>query len=185
VSCQELCSEVELSASDPTRLASEKLDVNKLMLTLLAWTVAKTGLAAPEPQRIAFFPEYRMIRLFGAAADPDQQLQADVPANRGASDAHQLSRELAFYVHATATIYLPDTWRPGGLRDQSLLLHELVHHVQRSNKVVPPCPAALERQAYELHATWLREHGVAEPYELIGTDEFTVLVLSACMPPDD
>jgi hypothetical protein len=52
----------------------------------------------------------------------------------------------------------------------------VVHHVQRFNKVVPVCSAALERQAYELQATWLREQGVAEPYKLIGTDEFTVLM---------
>jgi hypothetical protein len=183
VSCQELCSEVAPSAG-LARLASED-DVDTLARTLLAWIAAKTGLAAPEPPRIAFVPENQMRHLFDAAAGPDQQPQADVPANQGAGGAHRTSSVLAFYLHATATVYLPETWRTGGLRDQSILLHELVHHVERLNKVVAACPAALERQAYGLQATWLREQGVAEPYELIGTDEFTVALLSACMPPAD
>jgi hypothetical protein len=75
-------------------------------------------------------------------------------------------------------------WNLAALRDRSILLHELVHHVQRFNKVTPPCPAALERQAYDLQARWLREQGVADPYGLMGTDEFTVVILTACMPPD-
>jgi hypothetical protein len=159
-------------------------DVGTLTLTLLAWIVAKTGLTEPEPPPVSFAPEHQMTHLFDAAAYRDRQPQADVPANQGAGGVHSGFRVQAFYVHATATVYLPETWRPGGLRDQSVLLHELVHHVQRFNKVVPVCPAALERQAYELQATWLREQGVAEPYKLIGTDEFTVLMRSACMPPD-
>jgi hypothetical protein len=183
-SCQALCSEVESSASGPTRLSSEKLDVDTLTLMLLAWIAAKTGLAAPQPPRIAFVREDQMRHIFDVGADPDQQPQADVPADQGARDAHQTSGVLAFYLRATATVYLPETWRRGALRHQSILLHELVHHGQRFNKVVTACPGALERQAYELQAAWLREQGIAEPYKLIGTDEFTVLVLSACMPPD-
>jgi hypothetical protein len=159
--------------------SAEQDDVGTLMPTLLAWITAKTGLVAPEAPRIAFVPKYRMRPLFDAAAYPDRQPQADVPADQGASDA-----PLAFYVRATATVYLPETWRPSALRDQSKLLHELVHHVQRFNRVVPACPGALERQAYELQAAWLRERGVAEPYELMGTDQFTVLVLSACIPDE-
>jgi hypothetical protein len=160
-------------------------DAEALARMLLAWIAAKTSLAVPEPPRIELVPEYHMRHLFDAAADPDQQPRADLPTSQGAGGAHQTSRLLAFYRRDTATVYLPKTWRPGGLRDQSILLHELVHHVQRFSKVVPACPGALERQAYELQATWLREQGVAGPYELIGTDEFTVLVLSACMPPDE
>jgi hypothetical protein len=158
--------------------------VATLTLTLIAWIVSKAGLTAPEPPQISFVPEHQMTHLFDAAAHPDQLPQADVPANQGAGGAHPVSRVLALYLRATATVYLPETWRPGGLRDQSILLHELVHHMQRFNKVVPVCPAALERQAYDLQAAWLREQGVAEPYKLIGTDEFTVLMRSACIPPD-
>jgi hypothetical protein len=163
----------------------EENDVHVLTLALLAWIAAKTGLAAPESPRIAFVPEYQMRGVFEAAAYPDRQPQADVPANQRVSDAHQTSGILAFYLHATATVYLPETWRPDALRNQSILLHELVHHVQVFNKVVPACHAALERQAYALQATWLREHGIADPYEFIGTDELTVALRSACLPPGE
>lgn len=178
-------------APEPTELTCQhrcpealESDVDTLTLTLLHWIVAKTGLTAPEPPRVSFVPEYQMTHLFDAASNRDRKPQADVPAIQGEGGAHPAFRVQALYLRATATVYLPETWRPGGLRDQSILLHELVHHVQRFNKVVPVCPAALERQAYELQATWLREQGAAEPYKLIGTDEFTVLMRTACIPPD-
>lgn len=71
------------------------------------------------------------------------------------------------------------------LRDQSILVHELVHHLQHANKVNVPCPAALERQAYHLQVLWLREQGVVDPYELMGTDEFSVRVYSMCPPIEE
>jgi hypothetical protein len=184
VRCKSVASESTELTCQHRRPEALETDVETLTLTLLAWIVAKTGLAAPEPPRISFVPEHQMTHLFDAATYRDQQPRANVPANQGAGGGHPAFRVQAFYLRATATVYLPETWRSGGLRDQSILLHELVHHVQSFNKVVPVCPAALERQAYELQATWLREQGVAEPYKLIGTDEFTVLMRTACISPD-
>jgi hypothetical protein len=42
------------------------------------------------------------------------------------------------------------------------------------------CTAAYERQAYDLQIAWLREQGIADPYKVIGTDEFTIRLMSAC-----
>ena len=123
-----------------------------LVATLLAWIVAQTGLASPDPPHIVLDQSARM---------PSESVQA-------------------FYRHASATIYLPGTWRPEGLGNRSILLHELVHHVQWFNGVRVPCGRALERQAYDLQIRWLREQDVADPYELIGTDEFTVIIFSTC-----
>ena len=123
-----------------------------LVATLLAWVVAQTGLAAPDVPRI-------VVDQIGTVKNENVQ---------------------AFYRHATATIYLSETWRSDRLRDQSILLHELVHHVQWFNRVSAPCVSAFERQAYDLQVRWLREQGVADPYKLIRIDDFTVIIYSAC-----
>jgi hypothetical protein len=75
---------------------------------------------------------------------------------------------------------LPQQWAPNDLRQKSTLLHELVHHVQRSNNVELPCVAAYERQAYDLQVKWLREQGVDDPYDLIKTNELSIYMLSTC-----
>src|SRR5690606_16631979 len=104
----------------------------------------------------------------------------DTPMALGSSKG---SHVLAFYVRNSSTIYLPATWRAESLRDQGILVHELVHHVQRFNKLRPDCPGALERQAYVLQAAWLAEQGVEDPYKMTGMDLFTILILTACAPP--
>ena len=156
--------------------------MDALVFSLIAWITANTGLAAHEPPRIVLLPKDQLSHLFRSPDRLNRLPQASSLENQ--SDAHRAFGVQAFYLRDKATVYLPQTWRLSEIRDQGILLHELVHHVQRFNKVKPPCPAALERQAYDLQAAWLREQGVADPYEMIGTDEFTVAILTACMPPD-
>ena len=94
----------------------------------------------------------------------------------------------SFTLHAlyeNSVIYLPTGWKPAGNREKSILLHELVHHVQRTNNVTVPCRGALEQEAYELQVRWLEEHGEADPYKLIGTTPFTVYMLYACPDEND
>ena len=158
--------------------------VDALIVTFLDWIIAKTGYAAPAPPRIALVPKHEIAQLPDGARSGDQLPQKMVLGDQGPQRAGDSLALLAFYVHANATIYLPETWCPVGLHNQGILLHELVHHVQRFNKVTPSCPAALERQAYDLQATWLREQGIADPYEASGLDQFTVLILTTCMPVD-
>ncbi len=86
----------------------------------------------------------------------------------------------ALYNFSERTIYLPQGWQPNDLRQRSALLHELVHHVQRFNDIALPCPAAYERQAYQLQILWLREQGVTRPYELIKTNELSINAVSVC-----
>jgi hypothetical protein len=150
------------AASGATATREEKLD--GLVVPLIAWIVEKTGLLAPEPPRITLLPREQMIKIY-----------------YGSEQVSGYRNLQAFYIPTARTIYLPDTWLPDELYGRSILLHELVHHVQRSNNIRVPCPAAVERQAYQLQTDWLSEQGVASPYEMIGTDEFTVRILSSCV----
>ncbi len=130
--------------------------MDSLIAIYIAWIVAQTGLSAPDHPPIHFVTPAEMAMRYGWPENSGLALQALYDRNEG-------------------SIYLPQGWRPddpGGRK--STLMHELVHHVQRSNKIVLPCIAAYERQAYELQIKWLREEGVTDPYELIKTNELGI-----------
>ena len=69
---------------------------------------------------------------------------------------------VALYNHYTKTIHLPKYFDHNNSSHKSILLHELVHHLQYFNdkhKTVD-CSAILEEQAYNLQEEWLEEHNV-------------------------
>lgn len=135
--------------------------MNALALSLLAWIATQTGLEAPATPSILLVSaeeiHVRSGRPFGA---------------------------VALYSRDTATIYLPKDWNREQLYDQATLLHELVHHIQESNRVPSKCNAQRERQAYDLTLTWLLENGITDPYAFLNVDELTITILSACPPAD-
>jgi hypothetical protein len=137
--------------------------MDTLAATLIAWIAAHSSLGAASPPHIQFVPKQEMTRVY-----------------QGAGSEANFLRVEAFYLPATATIYLPKGWRAGDLRDDSVLVHELVHHLQAANKVRIGCPAALERQAYALQLDWLREQGIADPYDFASLDILTVIIAGSC-----
>jgi hypothetical protein len=135
--------------------------LNSLIAIYIAWIVAQTGLLAPDHPPIHFVTAAEMAMRHGSPENSRLELQALYNRNEG-------------------SIYLPQEWLPIDLRQKSALLHELVHHVQRFNKVELPCLAALERQAYDLQIKWLREQGVDDPYDVIKTNELGIYMVSVC-----
>jgi hypothetical protein len=135
--------------------------LENLIAVYVAWIVSQTGLAVPDRPAIHFVTPAEMATRYG------------VPENNGLEFQALYSRE-------ERAVYLPNDWSIEDLRNRSALLHELVHHVQRESDVQAPCTAALEHQAYDLQVKWLREHGVNDPYGLIGTNELTIYMVSVC-----
>ena len=135
--------------------------MNSLVAIYIAWIVAQTGLSAPDHPPIHFATPAEMAMRYGSPENSGLELQA-------------------LYNRTEGAIYLPQQWLPDDLRQKSALLHELVHHVQRSNNLDLPCVAAYERQAYDLQIKWLREQGVDDPYALIGINELGIYMLSVC-----
>jgi hypothetical protein len=128
---------------------------------LVAWIVAQTHWAFHAIPAIRLIPTQKIQKLY-AAEDP------------------MSFRIEAFYSKNDRTIYLPDSWNPNALRDRSILLHELVHHLQYLNNVKVTCEFEHDFQAFKLQAAWLSEQGVEYPLDLMGVDLRYVLVLSHC-----
>ncbi len=117
------------NSAKPTGLTSANSawghTLNNLIAAYIAWIIVQTGLAAPDHPPIHFATPTEMAMRYGAPVNGVLELQA-------------------LYNIEGGSIYLPREWRSDDLRKESALLHELVHHVQRFNKIDLPCAAAYE-----------------------------------------
>ncbi|MGV7218170.1 DUF6647 family protein [Bradyrhizobium sp. UFLA05-112] len=87
---------------------------------------------------------------------------------------------VALYDNNSKTIFLPDDWIGKSPADQSVLVHEMVHHLQNMAEFKFECPMAREKLAYLAQDKWLRRFGTSLESEF-DVDMFTVLISSACM----
>jgi hypothetical protein len=89
------------------------------------------------------------------------------------------SATVAIYDSATRTIYLPEGWRGATPAEMSVLVHEVVHHLQHAAKVPHACPEEREKLAYRAQERWLLRFDRTLSSEF-GTDGFTLLVRTSC-----
>jgi hypothetical protein len=87
---------------------------------------------------------------------------------------------LAVYDETTGTIYLSEGWRGKTPAEMSVLVHEIVHHLQRQARMEFGCPQERERLAYMAQDRWLEQFGLSLESEF-GIDPFTRLVRIRCM----
>ena len=98
----------------------------------------------------------------------------------GSIDAKRRREVVAAYDDSTRTIYLSDTWSSRDPADVSVLVHEMVHHLQNSAGLKYECPAAREQLAYNAQARWLKLFGrdLSSEFDL---DPMTVKIMSSCL----
>jgi hypothetical protein len=104
-------------------------------------------------------------------------------AHRGPSNDYStpLSRQdtVAVYNDTTQTIYLAEDWNGSTPAEQSILVHEMVHHFQNMLGLRYECGQAREELAYRAQESWLGlfGHDLATDFEL---DPFSLLVKTKC-----
>ena len=89
-------------------------------------------------------------------------------------------REVVALYDMTKTIFLPDAWTGTTAAEISVLVHEMVHHLQNLAGLKYDCPAAREKPAYLAQDRWLQQYGLDLDTEF-QIDKFTLVVSSACM----
>lgn len=136
-----------------TRLAS---DVGPL----IHWIAAKTGWPVRDAPPIKFVSRDDLAKMFGGTADG---LHVE-----------------ALYSDRDHSVYLPNGWKADTLRRRSILLHELVHHLQYLNHPKVTCESEYELQAFKLQLAWLSEKGVEDPLDFLGIDPFLFFMLGKC-----
>jgi len=146
-----------------------------VLAEITAWLAENFNLPATDEPRVAFVPSARIaaFRYRGFA-----QAQAAVGDDQATLEA---GREIAaVYDDATRTIYLPDGWSGKTPAEFSVLVHEMVHHLQNIAQLRYECPQEREKLAYAAQDRWLSRHdrSLASEFEL---DPFTLLVRTRCM----
>lgn len=96
------------------------------------------------------------------------------------STGDQEGHIVALYDGLRRTIYLPNGWRGATPVELSILVHEMVHHLQETEKQTFECPQARERLAYAAQERWLGLTGSSLVKEF-DIDAFTVLIRSGCL----
>jgi hypothetical protein len=150
----------------------------EILATVSAWLSANFGLPAagdlPQVQfasaaRIAAL-RYRHI-LPGRTQDGPTDNSAMLGADRDI---------VAVYDSAAQTIYLPEDWNASSPTDMSVLVHEMVHHLQNRGQLKYNCPEEREKLAYAAQEKWLAltGHSLVKDFDI---DGFTLLAKTLCM----
>jgi len=169
---------LERSASTGSRSVSLHSDATQptedLLDDIVAWLSSNFDLPVIEERpAIEFASRMELARL----------RVRDLASSQGfiGNDGKLVRREVvALYDNNTRTILLPDDWDGTLQADQSVLVHEMVHHLQNLGNLKLDCLQARERTAYLAQAKWLERFGLSLEKEF-DVDMFTVLVSSACM----
>ena len=98
----------------------------------------------------------------------------------GTTDSHNRREVMAVYDDATRTIFLAVEWTGRSPADLSILVHEMVHHLQNVGGLQYECPASREKIAYAAQDAWLGVFGLnlQSEFEL---DRMTLKLTTECM----
>lgn len=153
--------------------------MDALLVAIVTWLSANTSLPADyHLPRIRYASPMEIMYLRYGALGPDEKqkivaLQKSLPAD-------QRHSVVSVYDDKKHEIVLPIGWRAANPADQSVLVHEMVHHLQYSAQMKFNCPQEREAVAYKAQEQWLRLFGKSLESEF-GLDGFTILVNSNCM----
>jgi len=147
-----------------TRLSAAELrEAPGLLEAMTLWLEANFGLpaAARMPALVSVPAEELSVRRYGHAVI--------FPADG----------VVALYDEAVGTIFVSDEWTGQTVADHSVLLHELVHHMQAAAGQRFACPADREVLAYAAQEAWLNLFGESLQ-SAFGIDRLTILVTTTC-----
>jgi hypothetical protein len=99
----------------------------------------------------------------------------------GSINTSRLREVVSVYDDATRTILLPDSWTGKTPSDLSILVHEMVHHLQNIAGLQFECSASREKAAYAAQEAWLALFGqsLLSEFEL---NQMALKLTTQCMP---
>lgn len=151
-----------LAAAAPVT-ATESQDPPSVLDTIVLWLAANFDLpSSTEPPVLVTVPASELVKIrYGAGASVSP------------------SEVVAAYDDTSRTIYLVDGWTGGTPAQLSVLVHEMVHHLQSSANMGFACPGEREALAYRAQDAWLGLFGM-DLESTFGIDPATLLVATVC-----
>jgi hypothetical protein len=165
--------EIERQQAEPAVVVGQPL-----LAAIEAWLALQFNLPRVDHHpRIELVPPAKIaaLRYQGLLSNPTTE-----SAPNGHSSAASRSDVVAVYSDATQTIYLPEGWTGTTAAELSVLVHEMVHHVQNVRGLKYACPQEREKLAYMAQERWLGLFGrnLEADFEL---DAFSLLVKTRCL----
>jgi hypothetical protein len=166
----------------PLQSIPKSAQVNEVRATpaslneLAGWLAANYDLPySAEPLRLERVSPPRLYQLRHRAF-----LSSQTASDNATSQPGYQREVVAAYDDKNRIVYLPENWTGETIAEQSLLVHEMVHHLQNVAGQKFTCAAEREKTAYLAQDKWLRQHGL-DLEKAFNVDMFTVVVMSACM----
>jgi len=144
---------------------------SELLASIVTWLSENFDLpATSDPPRVELVSQARMAALRFRDLETDRRSLEGSPEQR--------SNVIAVYDSANRAIYLQEEWR-GSPAEVSVLVHEMVHHLQTVAGLKYECPQAREKSAYAAQEKWLSRYGLnlMDEFEI---NPMAVFVRSAC-----
>lgn len=144
--------------------------MHALLTVIIAWLAVNFDLPATDVHpEIAFVSSKEM-----AAVRAERAGEAELDAAQMPEGAF-----FAVYDDATGTMYLPADWSPEDAAATSLIVHEMVHHLQDQAGLTYACGGEREKPAYAAQRAWLElfDTSLEEAFSL---DAMTLLVRTNC-----
>lgn len=136
--------------------------MHELMLALMTWLAPVTGLPPTDPPEVVYADQCVIEQMFFG------------------DDQHECANTVvAIYDRDGNRVFLPNTWSASNLYDVSVLLHELVHHMQNAAGVEYECLSQSEKEAYAAQVEWLKASGV-DPYKVMQSNPLAIHLRSMC-----
>lgn len=149
--------------------------MNALLTAMVMWLSVNFGLPASDNHPDIRFATAEDILLFRYKAFTPERRQQVLPTYAGMPEA----RVIAVYDESKRAILLPEGWSGRTPAELSILLHELVHHLQSAAGLRFECPAERERVAYQAQERWLGLFNRSLESEF-HIDPFTLKVATTC-----
>ena len=117
---------------------------------------------------------------FVSAAEMIAVLNKNQPRRTGVSASEISSDIVSLYNNESKTIYLMDGWKGNTPAELSILVQEMVHHLQNVGQLKFACPEEREELAYKAQDSWLHLFGrdLEGEFEM---DPLSILVKSKCL----
>jgi uncharacterized protein DUF6647 len=128
--------------------------MDALLIAIVVWLSANYGLPQIfEQPRIERVPSIEMAALRHKGLPASSRGGSTILDQE--SSIEKMRDVVAVYNDQTRTIYLSDKWAGRTPAELSILVHEMVHHLQNVADITYECPAEREKLAYEAQQKWL------------------------------
>ena len=155
----------------------ERRPTAALLTAIETWLSTQFDLPAVQSHpRIEFVPSEKIVALRYRGLLPNGGMEEGL-SSRSATSSE--SDTVAVYSDSAQTIYLPQGWTGSTAAELSILVHEMVHHIQHLAGLKYECPQEREELAYMAQDRWLNLVGrsLAQDFDL---DGLSLLVKTKC-----